>query len=67
MAQSHKRKTAMAADHFDPITVKAPADEIDRWKKKAAAENRSLSSWIRLRLLALDAREATADPVVEKA
>jgi hypothetical protein len=32
-------------------------DEVARWQKAADADHRSLSQWIRLRLLAADRRE----------
>lgn len=40
-----------------PVSVTGFPEEIEIWKRKAEADNRSLSSWLRLRLLAADARD----------
>lgn len=40
-----------------PVSVTGFPDEVESWKRRADADNRSLSSWLRLRLLAADARD----------
>jgi hypothetical protein len=40
-----------------PVSVAAYPDELERWKRKAAADNRPLSNWLRTRLLQADARD----------
>ena len=39
------------------VAVKASREEVERWKAAAMAERRPLSNWLRLRLVAADARD----------
>jgi hypothetical protein len=58
-----KRKSEQKIDpkiekELIPFTIKASRSELAEWRRKAVADNRSLSSWIRLRLLASDTLDA---------
>lgn len=54
------------SDRKKPQTFAALQSEIAVWKQKAAADNRPVSQWIRLRLLAMDAQdEERAARVIE--
>ena len=33
-----------------PVTFRAMPDEVENWKQQAEADDRSLSSWLRLRI-----------------
>jgi len=39
------------------VGIHAPAENVERWKARAAAEHRSLSNWLLLRLFSVDARD----------
>jgi hypothetical protein len=61
--QSRNSKATAAAVEESPerkqiqFSIGAYPDEIERWKAKAAADNRPLSVWIRMRLMECDARD----------
>ena len=40
-----------------PVSVAAYPEEVENWKRKAEQDSRPLSSYLRLRLLAADARD----------
>jgi hypothetical protein len=56
-AEEIKKKEQRAKRRLMPVATAAYADEADRWKAKAQAESRPLSSWIRLRVLQTEALE----------
>jgi hypothetical protein len=39
------------------VTLTLYPEDLERWKQKAKADSRTLSQWVRMRLLAADARD----------
>jgi hypothetical protein len=50
-------EAASAKPRLIPVSVAGYPEEVEAWKRKAEKDSRPLSSWLRLRLLAADARD----------
>ena len=52
-----KRKESREKRRLQPVATAAYDEEIERWRRKAEADSRPISSWIRLRVLQAEAIE----------
>jgi len=56
-AKQSPRAPKPELERMESVSFKALPGELDRWRRAAAAVNRTVSNWLRLRLLESDKRE----------